>query len=215
MWTSVSILVTVAAIGLTALVAVWVYGAQNVHKSVLTSSINSNEKKLQDKQIDKYLTIQNQLATLSGLHGQKNDFSRLLDFLPSLNPGGLTISDLTVDAEASTIDFQGDVPTYKDLTTFKDTLVNATVSYQAPGGDTPTTGPLFSNVSVITSSLADKEKGTGKIVSFEIKANYEPNAFIYGNQNVKVQVPDKDTTNSTVNAPVFSGEQAKQNGGSQ
>lgn len=215
MWTSVSILVTVGAVGLTVLVAAWVYGAQNVHKSVLTGSIKSNEQKLKDKQVDKYLTIQKQLSTISSLHSQKNDFSRLLGFLPSLNPAApdtIGLTDLTVDTEAATIDFQGDAANYKSLTTFKDTLVNATVSYRLPGQDQATTGPLFSNVSVVSSALVDKEKGSGKIVSFEVKVNYEPNAFVYGNQDVKVQVPTKDTTNSTVNAPVFSGNQAKPSG---
>ncbi|HET7630366.1 MAG TPA: hypothetical protein VFK03_03250 [Candidatus Saccharimonadales bacterium] len=211
-WTSVSILVTIVAIGLTILVAAWVYGAQNVHKSVLTGSIKDNEQALKDKQIDKYLTIQNQLETISSLHNQKTDFSRLLGFLPNLNPAApdtITLSSLSVDTEESTIDFQGDAPDYKALTIFKDTLVNATVSYREPGSDKPTSVPLFSNVSVISSSLADKAKGAGKIVTFEVKVNYEPNAFVYANKDVSVQVPNKDTTNSTINAPVFSGEQAK------
>ncbi|HET6622846.1 MAG TPA: hypothetical protein VFG56_02845 [Candidatus Saccharimonadales bacterium] len=218
-WTSVSILVTIAAIGLTVLVAGWVYGAQNVHKSVLTNSIKENEQKLKDKKIDKYLTIQNQLATISDLHNQKNDFSRLFGFLPNLNPAvpdSIGLSSLTIDTEDETIDFQGDAPNYEALTTFKDTLLNAKVTYREPGSDKPIEAvPLFSNVVVINSALIDNSKGSGTVVSFEIKVNYETAAFVYANKDVQVEVPNKDTTNSTINAPVFSGEQAKPDEGTE
>ncbi|HET8689826.1 MAG TPA: hypothetical protein VFL81_00065 [Candidatus Saccharimonadales bacterium] len=211
-WISVAILVTMAAVGVTVLVALWVYGAQNLQKSALTGAINDNEAKLKAKQVDQYMTIQNQLANISNLHKQKNDFSRLLDFLPQLNPAApnsIGLSSLDIDSSNGTIDLQGKAPNYRALTTFKDTLTNAQVSYTTDGASEPTTTPLFTNLAVLSSALTEDQNGA-KQVSFEIKANYEPAAFVYGNKNVNVSVPNKDTTNSASNVPVFSGNASKE-----
>lgn len=210
-WISISILVTIAVVGLTVLVALWVYGAQNIQKSVLTSAIKDNESKLQVKNIDGYLTIQNQLDNISVLHNQKNDFSRMLNFLPQLNPAKpdtIGMSSLDINAADSTMDFQGKAPNYKALTTFKDTLVNATVSYATDNQSQVTTVPLFTNVSVLSSALTDTDKGD-KVVSFEVKANYAPPAFVYGNKSISLSVPNKNTTNSDTKTPVFSGSDKK------
>ena len=58
----------------------------------LDRDINSSLKTLQSKpDLDKVLTIQNQLKSLPGLHGEKVMSSRLYDFLTQLTPNQANI----------------------------------------------------------------------------------------------------------------------------
>lgn len=208
---AVSILITVIAIGLTVVFAIYVYAIQNVIIFAQTQDIKNKAAELSRvKDIDKYLTIQNQLKQLSGLHGNKNNFSRLLTFLPRLNPAppqNITLSNLEVLAETTTITFKGRVSDYGSLTTFKDTLVNAELSYRAPDAPENTTGKLFKEVK-IESAVYEKTAASAG-VNFSVIATYDPALFKQENVDVGVTVPNKETTGSVVDSPqaIFGGNQ--------
>jgi len=208
---AIAILVTIIAVGLTAVTAIYVYAIQNVILFAQTQDIKNKSTELSKVQdIDKYLTIQNQLGELTGLHNGKNNYSRLLDFLPRLNPAppqNITLSTLDVSTEPATLTFKGRLADYNSLTTFKDTLTNATLTYRAPGAGEDTTGKLFSEITIQSASY-DKTTKTGG-VSFSITAAYDPAVFKQENANVVVTVPNKETTGSVVGAPqaIFGGNQ--------
>lgn len=197
---SIAVLVTAAAIGLVVLVAVWVYGVQTVHKGYLTGEIEKNGKQLKQlPEIDKYLTLQNQLSKLSALHDNKTDFSRLLTYLPALNPAppnNVTFTSVEAGTSdlGSTLSFRGEANNYTGLNTFRDTLTNAALKYDG------TTEKLFDSVVVSSSSL---ELGTGgtMIVVFTIETTYNANAFLYSVKDPVVSVPQITTTPSTQAAP--------------
>lgn len=204
-WISMSILVTIAAVGVTVLVALWVYGAQTIHKAALEGAIEENSAELAKKDLSKYLTIQNQLQHVSSLHKDKHDFSRLFAFLPNLNPAqpnNVKINNLRLSVEDATIQLQGEAPSYKALATFKDTLANADVVYTPEGSQDSQTDTLFTKVSVTRSSLSDSSAG-GQVVSYQFELVYQPEAFVFSNKKVSVKVPNKETTNSAENVPVF------------
>lgn len=203
---TLAILATIVAAGLTVLFAFYVYGVQSVILYTQTEDIKKKSAELSGiKDIDKYLAIQNQLANLSDLHDNKVNMSRLMTFLPSLNPAppkNVKLSNVDVSTADKTIMFKGSVGDYGALTTFKDTLKNAEFKYGS--GNDVTTSKLFSNVAVESATL---ETGAG--VSFSIVATYDEAAFMQKNNNVTVQVPNIETTQSVIGTP-----QALFNGGS-
>ncbi len=68
------------------------------HMNDLNKDIKANLSKIQSTQdLDKILTIQNQLNSLPALHDKKVVSSRLIDYLTSLTPNQATISDVNVD----------------------------------------------------------------------------------------------------------------------
>ena len=208
---AVSILVTIIAVGLTVVFAIYVYAVQNVIIFAQTQDIKNKAQQLSGvKDIDKYLTIQNQLKELSSLHNDKNNYSRLLAFLPTLNPAppqNVTLTNLEVVSADTTINLKGTVADYGSLTTFKDTLANADYSYQSSSDGEPVTGKLFKEVVIESASYEKTANKSG--VNFSIMLTYEPEVFKQANTNVSVTVPNKETTNSVTNSPqaIFGGQQ--------
>lgn len=213
---TLSIFATIIVVGLTAVVAFYVYAVQNGIMYLQTQDIKGKASQLSAvKDIDKYLTIQNQLEQLSDLHGNKNDFSRLLDFLPKLNPApprNVALTNLDVNTEESTLTFKGRVSDYSALATFRDTLANAMLTYQT-GGIDHQASKLFATTDgkkpvEITAASYEKTSTTAG-VTFTIVARYDPEAFKQQNVNVQVTVPNKETTGSVVGTPqaIFGGNQ--------
>lgn len=206
---SIATLVTGSVLGLVILVAIWVYGGQALQKQYLTGEIVKHGNELKSiPDINKYLTIQNQLANLTALHQNKNDFSRLLTFLPILNPAPpnnvtLTSVELATSDTGNTLVFQGEVKDYTGLNTFRDTLRNAEVKYDGQ------TEKLFETVTVSTSSLELSDKGQAVVV-FKIDTIYNPNVFIFSTKNPIVSVPQLNTTQSAQAAPDVFGKSSTQ-----
>lgn len=207
---TISILISIIAAGITVALAIYVYGVQSAILYVQTQDIKDKSTKLAAvKDIDKYMTIQNQLAQLSTLHGAKNNFSRLLTFLPQLNPAppqNISLTNLTVDTDLHTINLKGTVNEYGALTTFKDTLVNATFTYQVDGKPQEKT-KLFDDVKI--ESATYEKTTTSAAVTFSVIATYNPEVFRQENVGVEVAVPIKETTGSVVGSPqaIFGGNQ--------
>lgn len=206
---SIATIVTLAAIGLVVLLAVWVYGGQTLQKNYLTGEIKKNETELRNvKDIDKYLTIQNQLGNITALHDAKNDFSRLLTFLPTLNPSApnnvrLTNVEVITNEAGNTLALQGEVKDYTALATFRDTLMNAQLNY----GESKER--LFESVTVSTSALEQSTAGP-QVVVFRIDTIYNPNAFLFSVKNPSVSIPLKTTTQSAQSSPDVFGESTVQ-----
>lgn len=204
---ALAILITIIAAAATVLFAFYVYGVQSVVLFAQTDDIKKKAAEVKGiEDINKYLTIQNQLANLSQLHDGKVNLSRLMDFLPTLNPAppkNVTLSNVDVSTANKTITLKGSVKDYAALTTFKDTLVNSEYSYGS--GNDATTSKLFSEVAIDSAAY----ETSGGTVSFSVVATYDENAFMQKNKNVTVKVPNIETTQSVVGAPqkLFGGDQ--------
>ena len=202
-----AILGCVIAVGATALAAFYVYAVQTVQINLVNGDIKKKTSDLQNtKDIDKYLTIQNQLAALPDLHGKKNVYSRFFGFLPVLNPGApnnVTLTNFEVGDTDTLITFIGKAPTFESLNVFKDTLAHATVTYQLSGSSDKTTENLLSDVTVESSGLG--QDGANKVVSFTIKAHYNQAALKVGSTSVAVSVPNIQTSANQTPSVVFEG----------
>ena len=206
----IAILSMVVAGGLVVVGTLWVYGAQEVYKKLLTDEITKNLTTLKStKDIDKYVTIQNQLASLDGLHDKKTITSRLFDIVPRLNPkapNSVKLTSINVDTIGTTIVFEGETTSFTGLQTFRDTLENAKFSYRQDAEDKLTEDKLFSGTVINSQSLATRQETNQTYVSFKVTATYNPTIFGANLKDFSVIVPTKETTQSKQDTPdVFSG----------
>lgn len=150
--------------------------------------------------IEKILTIQNQLGTLPGLHQNKHVVSRLFNYLPEITPAKINLGKLTLDTSANTIEFDGTADTVETVNKFVDTIKFTT--YQT--GQNSNSTPAFTNVVLSQIDRNDQE------ASYTIEANFDP-ALFSASQTVKLIVPQETTTRSVLNAPapLFNGDTGK------
>jgi len=200
---SVSILVTIGAIGLSALLFVYVTFLQQVQINLATDDIKNKESQLKTiPDIDKYLTVQAQLASLPTLHNSKGEYSRLFDYLGVINPSApnnINLSNLQLSVEGRTIAFTGTTASFETLNVFVDTLKNAQVTFTPDGQSDKRTQKMFDQVLVQSSGFA--RIGTQNLVAFAIKTVYSPSAFDVLSGNVVAGIPNITTTQSVTQSP--------------
>lgn len=207
-----AIVAMLAALGLVVFAALAVYGAQALQISLLSGSIKDNAQKLASiKDIEKYVTVQNQLTQINQLHEKKNIYSRVFDVAARVNPkapNNVRITALDVDAATTTMRFQGETASFTGLETFRDTLKNAGVVF-SEGNDTANAGkePLFtpSSVTVVTQALGKSQTGQ-QVVSFEVTAAYNARLFSRQVKSYIISVPSIETTQTKQDAPNVFGE---------
>jgi hypothetical protein len=184
------IAVAVSAVSLFVFVlcALTVYVVQAKTLRDLDHDITANTKTLKSvPDLDKILTVQNQLNTLTGLHDNKVVSSRLFSYLSQLTPDGDTISTIDVDYLLNTITLSGDSTGLDRVNVFVDTL--KATQYKVDGA-TGTLPPAFSQV--VLSSYATGDKG----VTYSTTFSFDP-AIFSNNANVTLNVPTGSVSNTS------------------
>lgn len=140
--------------------------------------------------LNKILTVQNQLGSLSTLHETKPVTSRMFGYLSQVVPTKATISNLTVDFTANTLSVTGDAPSLDVVNTFTDGL--KFTKYQLD-----TTGDKKDAFTeVVLSSFGRSSDGA----SYTITLNFDP--LIFSNTSkVSLLVPNIVTTRSILEQP--------------
>jgi Tfp pilus assembly protein PilN len=152
--------------------------------------------------IEKVLTVQNQLKSLPNLHSQKHISSRIFTYLPKITPQKVFIGQTTIDYTANTISLTGTTDTLENVNAFVDTL--KFTNYKATKGDDQKEKPAFSGVTLSSSARTDKG------ASYSIKMSFDPELFSNDDKNVVLVVPNKITTRSVTEAPaLFNGDTGK------
>lgn len=174
------------------------------YMSALTKDIQSTTDQLKQKQdLDKILTIQNQLNSLPGLHDKKVITSRMFDYLIQVTPVQATISDVDADFEANIMNIKGNSDALSTVNKFADTL--KFTDFKAVGDD-PKEGKAFSNVVLKSFAVSPEaaEQGQGAI-TYELEFSFDPTIFanIKGveGQAVTFTVPKIITTRSETQKP--------------
>ncbi len=205
---SSSILTTIVAIGLTVLMFVYVTFVQQLQITLATDDIKGKDQQLNSVQdLSKYLTVQNQLSALPELHAGKGVYSRLMSFLPVLNPNApnnITLTKLQLIALDKQVSFTGSSASFESLNVFVDTLRNAEVTYKDESGQQQK-GKMFESALVQSSNIG---KLAGKSsVSFTVLSKYVEPAFDEHNTEVTASVPNIKTSQSVTESPkLFSSE---------
>ena len=162
---------------------------QKKHLNDISKDIKTEVSKLQNVQdLDKILTIQNQLASLPDLHAKKPIGSRLFSYIQQVTPTKAFISKIDVDFAANTIKIAGTSDTLATANQYADTLKFAT--YKTATNDR---GKPFS--SVVTDLSKDEKKAT-----FTIEMNFDP--LLFSNLETPVLVvPNIISTRSVTEKP--------------
>lgn len=185
---TISTLVIFGSAGTTLLALMFVLG-QNKLTANLTNDIKSVKSSIQaTPDLDKILTIQNQLNALPGLHDKKPISSRFFEYINKLTPADVKLASFELNAVDHTVTFTGTAPSLEVVNRFSDTLKFAKVS----DGDNSET-KAFSQVSTTLT------RG-GISSSFSISAKYEPVLSDATKQPV-LTVPDIVSTRSETEKP--------------
>lgn len=203
---TISVLASTAFLAIFIALLLFVRVAQKQHMSAVDKDITTAEAQLRETQdLDKILTIQNQLASLPALHDDKQISSRLFDYLNQLTPSDATISDVVLDFEAGTLTISGNADTLRTVNKFVDTLKFTKYNVS---GEASQEGDAFTNVVLVNFSILDSGSAAGKgETSYEIQANYEPAIFAnsapntQGRSPVSLTVPNIISTRSATETP--------------
>ncbi|GAC1390660.1 MAG: hypothetical protein NVSMB46_00890 [Candidatus Saccharimonadales bacterium] len=188
-----SSLVTIIALVILIFLIVITSFLQKHQLSNLDKDIKSNSNKLHGiKDLDKILTIQNQLNSLPDLHSKKIISSKLFSYLSQVTPVKASISKLHVDFTSSNNNMiiTGNTDSLVTVNQFVDTLKFTT--YISDGQ--PTSKNAFTNV--VLGAFARDSKST----SYTINLNFDPLIFSATN-NVSLTVPSQITTRSETDKP--------------
>lgn len=198
-----AIFTTIGAVGLSALLFVYVTFLQQLQINLATDDIKRKETELKSiTDVDKYLTVQGQLAALPDLHNGKGSYDRLFTFLNVINPSApnnVNLSNVQLDAAARSMTMTGTTGNFETLNVFVDTLKNAEITYKAGGQGEPQKTNMFEQALIMTSGFARVE---GKnLVSFTIKTVYAETVFDVQNTDITASVPNITTTQSVTQSP--------------
>ena len=189
---SVCMLASMVAIGIFVLLMSTVHMLQKKNIADLTADIKTTTTKVQNiPNINRILTVQNQMGALSKLHNEKYAASRLFSYLGQVTPSGVTISSTTADFTQSTLMLTGNAPTMSDVNKFVDTLKFTTYKIDDAAGGKPFSRVVLSNFNV-------GEKST----SYSITLTFDP--VIFDNtKSITMVVPNTITTRSVTDQPLF------------
>lgn len=161
---------------------------QKQHLKALDKDITQATAELKSKQdLDKILTIQNQLNSLPGLHDKKIISSRLVDYLAQTTPTQATISDVTADFADNKLVIEGNADALSTVNKFADTL--KFTDYKTAGDDSKQ-GKAFSNVVLKNFSVGSTGRQGQGGVSYEIELSFDPIIF----SNIKNVGEEKEVT---------------------
>jgi len=180
----------------------YVQVAQKKHISDLNGDIKKYTATLKSTpDLDKILTIQNQLKSIPGLLEQRPAVSRLYAYIGQVTPSNVSISRYNIDFEAKTINVAGQADSLETINRYVDTykFTTYTISGSADQHD------AFTNV-VLSSFSRDTKNAT-----YEINLTFDPVIFD-GKSTVTLVVPKTITTRSTTEQPsaLFTGNPSTQ-----
>lgn len=195
--TSSAILVTVISVGL--LVIMLGLGfAQKARIANVDKSIAKNSRALKAKpEIDKVLTVQNQLDKLTELHSSKPAAANLFNYLNQVTPTSVSINNLHVDFVEHKMTITGSSDALSSVNKYIDTLKFTKYTTDQTSDEVA----AFKNV-VLTSFGLSSSSGAskGEAATYTIDLEYDENIFDI-TQKVELKVPKQTTTRSSVSAP--------------
>lgn len=194
--TSIAAIVTIVSVS----IFILSFGAnqlQKKHLKDLNKDIARDISRLKGQpDIDKVLTIQNQLQSLTALHDTKPAVSRVFGYLNQVTPNNTSISGLTIDFVGHSVGLRGTSDTLSSLNKYVDTLKFTT--YKVEGSDKPV--PAFSAVVLSSFGLTPATNGKPSSSSYSINFTYDPIIFDI-KQKVTLTVPSLVSTRSEVDKP--------------
>lgn len=165
--------------------------AQKQHLQHLTNDIQEKNKQLSNiPDINKILTVQNQLESLDQAHDKKPVASRLSGYVEKLTPNNVSISKLDVKFVDNTMEISGKTDQLVNINKFVDTI--KFTKYKIKGDDAEK--DAFSNV--VLDAFTRTETG----MTYTIKLAFDPVIFDT-HYDVSINVPTLTTNRSATEKP--------------
>lgn len=162
--------VSIAAVVVLALVL----GSQIAGEAVQNGVIKDrNDKLMAVEDLNKVVTIQNQLTKINEQHSRKKINSRIFDVVTAVNPvapNNVSFSDIKVNPGSKTITLEGSaVNGYSALETLKKTILNTKV--QTTDGDKSSEVSLTKEIKDGDTSFGENSEGK-KVLQFSFSFEY-------------------------------------------
>ncbi len=178
-----------------------VYFAEKAHLHGLNDDITKKGNDLRKKpQIDRILTVQNQLVALGSLHDQKPAATRVFDYLNQVTPTEIGLTAFTIDFVEHTVTISGTAPSLTAINKYIDTL--KFTQYKESGAKKDSLTSAFSDVVLGSFSLgsAKPEDPEKTKTTFTLNLLYDTKIFDE-TKNIQLNVPAQTTTRSVVDSP--------------
>lgn len=177
------------------LLVVYVFQKQQLNN--LDGKINTAKLQLsRNTNLNKILTVQNQLESLPSLEAQDPVTSRLFNYLSQITPVNADISDFNIDYTNDTMIITGSADSLTTVNKYVDTLKFTT--YALSG--TNTKNNAFSQV-VLTSFGISSHPTNNRPASFTINCSFNPTIFNVADNSSLVVPPNFITTRSITQQP--------------
>lgn len=171
-----------------------VLGVQPRRLSSLDNSIKNVVNEIKSKpDINKILTIQNQLSEIDKLHTEKPVATRVFSLIVNITPKNVSIENFTIDFLTSKIEVSGQAVSFEEMNKFIDTLKFTTIK-NTIDSNLPDT-KAFNQV--VLSSYALNEKGASYSVTF----NFDKEIFNSDKDGIGLEVPSITSTRSETERP--------------
>lgn len=210
----ISSLVGIGSLGIVVLMGVYVFAVQGLQIANYSNQIKKSSESIKNKQsqvddINKVLTVQNQLGALDTLHAEKPIRSRIFDYLSKLTPSQITIAQLDLDSGEglNNITIEGSTDTLETVNKFVDTLKFTRFKLQDQIEDEDYTGDYIFTEVVLVNFSRDKEGA-----SYTVKFTYNPIIFSSTEKVDALLVPQGlTTTRSALGRPIIQTDTEQQN----
>jgi Tfp pilus assembly protein PilN len=179
-----STVVIIASLGIMAILLSVVFGLQKKNIADLNHDINTNKTELQNTtNLNRMLTVQNQLSSLPQLHDNKAVATRLYSYITQVTPTSASISKVDTDFVQHTMTITGSADTLGTVNSFADALKFATYATAAA----PTAQKSAFNTVVLSTFGRDNSSAT-----YTITLKFDPVLFS-AQSDVTLTVPNITT----------------------
>ncbi len=167
---------------------------QKQHLANLDKNIETKTNELKAvPDLDKVLTVQNQLKALPGLHEAKPATSRLTDYLVQLTPADAKITDVTVDYDAGTMTINGTASNIETVNRYVD-ILKFTEYKEVNGSESK---KAFSEV--VLSNFGVQPANGGR-TAYGLQFKFDT-AIFDNTKNIQLSVPSIISTRSVTESP--------------
>jgi hypothetical protein len=188
-----AVIASIVSVGVVGLLASVAYGAQNIQLNDINEEIQTNSNKLEEvSDLDKILTIQNQLFALTPLHDAKPVMSRLFTYLQQTTPTNISIDSLKISNSEYTWVVEGKAGSLEQVNKFVDTL-KFTEVFQTD----ETANKIYAFSDVVLTSFTKTDGG----YTYAINTTFNTELFASTSPDILLVVPSITTTRSQTQLP--------------
>ena len=204
-----SALVVAVSVGLFVIMFGFVFGVQKHRSDSLEKDIKNGISTIQKTpEIDKILTVQNQLQVINAKHEEKPATARILPYIAQTLPAGAKLTSLNADFTTGIINLSGTTSDINSSNKLVDTLKFAEYRTKKDNPNDEQTGRAFSEV-VLSSYSTEAGKS-----NFTISMKFDPILF-KNTETVELNIPGIVSTRSSTEKPNIEFIDKNQNSGGQ